>query len=71
MSEQMEILQGFVNDMLAVEQAHFVDCIRSGERSSIVTMRDACRGLEAAEAALESLRTGEVVRPGITARSGA
>jgi predicted dehydrogenase len=64
-------LRDMPDDMLTVELAHFVDCIRSGERSSIVTMRDACRGLAAAEAAMESLRTGEVVRPGNTGNTGA
>src|SRR5689334_14001326 len=64
-------LRAAPDDMLEVELSHFVDCIRSGERSSIVTMCDACRGLDAAEAALKSLQTGEVVRPGTSGKTGA
>ena len=64
-------LRAAPDDMLEVELSHFVDCIRTGERSSIVSLRDACRGLDAAEAAMKSLQTGEVVRPGTGGKTGA
>ena len=64
-------LRSAPHDMIAVELSHFVDCIRSGERSAVVTMREACRGLDAAEAAMTSLRTGDIVRPGTGGKTGA
>jgi predicted dehydrogenase len=54
------------DDALQAELACFVGCIRSGERPRVVTLRDAWHGLAAAEAALASLESGEVVRPRTT-----
>ena len=51
------------DDALAAELACFVDALRSGARPGVVTLGDAWNGLVAAEAAMASLRSGEVVRP--------
>ncbi|MFD0674712.1 Gfo/Idh/MocA family protein [Cohnella sp. GCM10027633] len=47
-------------DPYELELAHFLSCIASGAEP-IVTARDACKALEIAEAARESIRTGQVV----------
>ena len=51
------------DDALAAELACFVDALRSGARPGVVTLGDAWNGLVAAEAAMASLRSGEVERP--------
>jgi predicted dehydrogenase len=51
------------DDPLQAELSYFVQCIRSAERPSVVTLRDALTGLGAAEAAIASLRTGGPARP--------
>jgi predicted dehydrogenase len=49
------------DDMLRTELSYFVDCIRTGGKPAIVTLDDARQGLLAAEAIMESLRTGKLV----------
>jgi predicted dehydrogenase len=48
-------------DPLAAELRYFVACIRSGERPSVVTLKDACAGLGIADAVMASLRSGDKV----------
>jgi predicted deacylase len=50
-----------LDDALHNELSAFVDGIRSGRPPRDVTLRDACAGLAAADAILESLRTGAPV----------
>ena len=47
---------------LHAELSHFVACIRSGTKPSVVTIEDAVTGLGIADAVLESLRAGKVAR---------
>ncbi|MBP1962762.1 Gfo/Idh/MocA family protein [Paenibacillus aceris] len=47
-------------DPYYIELEHFLTCIREGS-DPIVTVHDACKALEIAKAALESIRTGKVV----------
>ena len=51
-----------VDDMLSTELSYFIGCIRTGEKPTIVTLDDARQGLLAAEAVMESLQTGKLVR---------
>lgn len=47
-------------DPYYLELEHFLGCIRNGSEP-LVTAQDACKALEIARAALESIRTGKVV----------
>ena len=51
------------DDMLRSEITYFTGCITQGRKPAVVTLDDARLGLLAADAVLESLRTGAVVRP--------
>ena len=47
---------------LRSELSYFVDCIRTRSAPRVVTLADAVAGLEAADAAIASLKTGQLVR---------
>jgi predicted dehydrogenase len=61
-SRRIDLAGPSLDDALQAELSCFAEAIRSGERPRIVTMRDACTGLAVADAVLESLRTGTLVR---------
>ncbi len=50
------------DDMLANEIMAFRDAIETGRKPEVVSLADARKGLVAADAILESLRTGEIIR---------
>lgn len=51
------------DDMLSSEISYFAGCIEDDQKPKVVTLEDARGGLIATDAILESLRTGNVVRP--------
>jgi len=62
-SRDIDLRAGAPDDMLLAELSYFCRCIAEGRKPEVVTLEDARSGLEAADAILESLRTGEVVCP--------
>lgn len=60
---EIELRPATEDDMLRSELAYFTACIADGGKPEVVTLEDARLGLVAADAILESLRTGAVVRP--------
>ncbi len=55
-------LHGNIAGALSEEDAHFIECVRTGTPSTVTSIRDAAEGLRIAEAIVESAATGQVVR---------
>ena len=60
---EIELPLAAEDNMLRSELTYFTACIADGRKPEVVTLEDARLGLVAADAILESLRTGAVVRP--------
>ncbi|HET7095482.1 MAG TPA: Gfo/Idh/MocA family oxidoreductase, partial [Thermomicrobiales bacterium] len=52
---------GQIGGALRAEDAHFLDCVRSGQPSTIASASDALEGLRIAEAIVEAARQGQPV----------
>jgi predicted dehydrogenase len=46
----------------AAELRYFLDCVKTGQRPTVVTADDAVRSLRLVEAEVKSIRSGEIVR---------
>jgi predicted dehydrogenase len=55
-------LHGQIAGALREEDAHFIDCVRTGAQSNVTSVADAVEGLRIAEAIIESAKTGREVR---------
>lgn len=58
----LDISEAEADQPLRSELSYFVDCIRTRSEPRVVTLADAVAGLEAADAAIASLKTGQLVR---------
>lgn len=58
----INISEAEADQPLRSELSYFVDCIRTRSEPSVVTLADAVAGLQAADAAIASLKTGHSVR---------
>jgi len=57
-------IYGQVGGALRAEDAHFIECVRTGVPSEIASLADALHGLEIANAIRESANSGEIIRFG-------
>jgi predicted dehydrogenase len=55
-------VRGAVGGALRDEVAHFIDCVRTGQPSTVASVHDALEGLRIGEALITSARTGAEVR---------
>jgi len=55
-------LHGHIAGALREEDAHFIECVRTGTRSTVTSVADAVEGLRIAEAIIESAESGREVR---------
>jgi predicted dehydrogenase len=55
-------VHGAVSGALRAEDAHFIECVRTGRPSTVASVPDALEGLRIGEAIIASAASGEVVR---------